>query len=349
MDNEKFYDGSFFDLENPDHRILISDAPRSFGRTSYWLNRLFKRAEKNPLKRFIYLRRGDKELEAATAKGFAKNLKFNDYYGTYYRRKGYTIRTEANNIYLQSDKDKILVGYLGSLNSIKGVDAMDVDTILFDEYVAVLRRSYKGGNNGVFEPPMLYAFMNTIFRRRKNANLILLGNQDAADSPTNPYTEYFEIPFKATKYRDTKVGLYYRKEQGQGDTGSYMSIISRINNDVYNRDVKGEAIATVDKLFITDKTPAAQYIAAVKYQSVFITLWIDINTGIMYCHDNYKVDKNKPFYTAFRDNMSIDATLLIAAQYPQLKAIKQKYFTNQIRYNNTSTASRVQNIIQVIK
>lgn len=345
----KFYDGSFFDLENPAHKVLISDAPRSKGRTSYWLNRLIKRAEKNPLKRFIYLRRGDKELEAVTINGFAKNLKLNDYYGTYYRRKGYAIKTESNKIYLQSDKDKILVGYLGSLNSIKGVDAMDVDTILFDEYIAVLRRSYKGGNNGVYEPSMLHAFMNTIFRLRTNANLILLGNQDTTDSPTNPYTEFYKIPFGAVKYKRNDIGLYYRKEQGHGDINSYMSVLNTADDSVYKRDVKGDGATTVDKLFITDKTQNSEYMAAIKYQSAFITLWIDTKTGLLYCHDNYKVDKNKPFYTAFRDNMSVDATLLIAAQYPQLKAIKQKFYTNQIRYNNISTAARVQNIINVIR
>ena len=345
----KFYDGSFFDLENPAHRILISDAPRSCGRTSYWLNRLIKRAEKNPLKRFIYLRRGDKELAEVVRVGFAKNLKLNDYYGIYYRKKNYTIITDADKIYLQSDKGKIHVGYLGSLNSIKGVDALDVDTVLFDEYIATLRRSYKGGNNGVFEPGMLNAYLNTIFRLRINANTIFLGNQDTTDSPTNPYTEYYKIPFGSEKYKRPDIGLYYRKEKGHGDTKSYMSIINKANEAIYNRDVKGEAVAVVDRLFITDKTANAEYIAAVKYQSQFITLWIDTKTGLLYCHDNYKVDKNKPFYTAFRDNMSIDATLLIAAQYPQLKAIKQKYYTNQIRYNNKSTAARVQNIIQIIR
>ena len=345
----KFYDGSFFDLENPAHRILISDAPRSKGRTSYWLNRLIKRAEKNELKKFIYLRRGDKELAAVLSKGFAKNLKLNDYYGPYYNKRGYSIKTENDKIYLVSETKKIHVGYLGTLNSIKGVDAMDVDTILFDEYIAILRRSYKGGNNGIFEPPMLYAFMFTIFRLRHNANLILLGNQDTADSPTNPYTEYFHIPFRAEKYKDSKIGLYYRKEQGHGEIDSYMSVISKANDDVLERDIIGNPVSNIDALFIADKTQNSEYIAAIRYQSVFITLWIDVKTGLLYCHDNYKVDKNKPFYTAFRDNMSIDATLLIAAQYPQLKAIKQKYFTNQIRYNNISTASRVQNIIQVIR
>lgn len=345
----KFYDGSFFDLENPEHRILISDAPRSKGRTSYWLNRLIKRAEKDPLKRFIYLRRGDKELAAVLADGFAKNLKLNDYYGTYYRKKGYSIKTENNKIFLATTNKKIHVGYLGTLNSIKGVDLLDVDTILFDEYIAILRRSYKGGNNGVFEPLMLEAFMFTIFRLRKNANLILLGNQDTADSPTNPYAEHYKIPFMVDKYKDAKIGLYYRKEKGHGDTESYMSVVSQANENTYKRDIKGEPVSNIDTLFIADKTPSAEYMAAIRYQSVFITLWIDVKTGLLYCHDNYKVDKNKPFYTAFRDNMSIDATLLIAAQYPQLKAIKQKYFTNQIRYNNISTASRVQNIIQVIR
>lgn len=345
----KFYDGSFFDLENPAHKILMSDAPRSCGRTSYWLNRLIKRAEKSPLKRFLYLRRGDKELAHVLSNGFAKNLKLNDYYGNYYKKKGYSIKTENDKIYLVSSDKKIHVGYLGTLNSIKGVDALDVDTILFDEYIAVLRRSYKGGNNGVFEPPMLKSFMFTTFRLRKNANLILLGNQDTADSPTNPYAEYFKIPFGIDKYKDTKIGLYYRKEQGTGDTESYMYIVSQANDDVFNRDILGKPFSGFDDLFIADKTPNSEYLAAVKYQSIFITIWIDAKTGLLYCHDNYKVDRNKPFYTAFRDNMSVDTSLLIAAQYPQLKAIKQKFFTNQIRYNSVATASRVQNIIQVIR
>lgn len=345
----KFYDGSFYDLENPAHRILISDAPRSTGRTSYWLNRLIKRAEKDENKRFIYLRRGDKELAEVVRKGFAKNLKLNDYYGTYYRKNGYSIITDGDKIYLQSTVKKILVGYLASLVSIKGIDALDVDTILFDEYIASLRRSYKGGNNGIFEPSMLQSFMFTVFRVRANANLILLGNQDTADSPTNPYTEFYKIPFNSDKYKRADIGLYYRRERGNGDNKSYMAVVAKANDVAYNRDVNGDLSTTVDKLFITDKTPYSEYIAAIKYQSAFITLWIDVRTGVLYCHDNYKVDKNKPFYTAFRDNMSVDATLLIAAQYPQLKAIKQKYYTNQIRFNNISTASRVQNIIQVIR
>ena len=346
---ETYYDGSFFDLENPEHRILISDAARSFGRTSYWVNRCTKRAEKNPLKRYIYLRRGDKELEAVIADGFAKNLKLNNYYGTYYNRKKYSIITDAKKIYLENNqKNRILVGYMASFNQIKGIDLLDVDTIIFDEYIATLRRSYKGGNNGVFEPKMLDSFINTVFRRRINANLIFLGNQDTADSPTNPYAEYWHIPFGVSKYKRSDIGLYYRKEKGQGDTGSFANVIARANTDTYARDVLND-VTTIDSLFIAKKPHNADYIAAIKFQSVYITLWIDTKTGILFCHDDYKVDKNKPFYTAFRDNMSIDAALLIAAQYPQLKAIKQKYFTNQIRYNNAVTASRIATIIQVIR
>ena len=40
---ERYYDGSFFAL-NDTNKILIDVRGRSFGRTSYWLNKAIKRA-----------------------------------------------------------------------------------------------------------------------------------------------------------------------------------------------------------------------------------------------------------------------------------------------------------------
>ena len=347
MHNEKFYDGSFFDLDNPAHRILMSDARRSFGRTSYWLNRLIKRAESNELKKFIYFRRKKAEIEDVIAKGFGKNLLLTDYYGAYFRKKGLTITTEGTKIYLSGQK-KMQVGYFGAFNGIKGVDLDDVDVVLFDEYIAPLRSEYKGGNAGTREPFLLNSFLHTALRRRMCASLIFLGNQDTIDSPTNPYKEYYHIPFKAKKFKRDDIGLFYRDEEGQGDTGSFADVVSRANEKTYSNAVKGDRLTGAADVFIVNKPPCASYIAAIKYQGDYITLWVDFKTDILYCHDNYKIDRTRPFYSAFNDDMTVDSSMLIASQFPQLKYIKERYITNQIRYNNQRTASRMRDVLEML-
>lgn len=347
---EKFYDGSFFDLNDPKNRILIDVRPRSFGRTSFWVNKGIKRAEKRPAtSKFIYFRRSEKELDEVIADGFASNMMRTDYYGNYYRKKGYKVDVINKKIYLYNKERNICVGYMKAFNTTKGADLDDVDLIIFDEFIATFRREYKGGNGGTLEPKVFERFIHTVTRRRKNCAVIFLGNQDTEDSSTNPYNEHYKIPFKATKFKRDDIGLVYRRGAGQGDTGSFADVISRANAETYAASVTGNNIDKIDNLFIAQKSTTAFYMCAIKYQSINITLWIDVETGLLYCHDNYKIDNTKPFYTAFYDDMTVATSMLIASTFPQLKAIKMKFFTNQIRYNNVRTAECVKDIIDIIK
>lgn len=343
-----YYDGSFFPL-TPDWTKLIDISGRSFGRTSYWINRAIKRAHKDARQRFIYLRRSDAEMDEVLASGFGKNMLLTDYYGTYYRERGMSIKTAQKKIFLTYNGKEEHVGYTRTLNNVKGIDLDDVDMIIFDEFIAVMRNQYKGGAAGTREPQLFDRFIHTVFRRRKNCHVIMLGNQDALDTPTNPYNEYYKIPFKAKKYTNKALGLMYRHWDGAGDTGGTASKLSSANAETYNRSVLGDNQDIITDNFITSRTPTSLYMCAMLYQSTVLTLWIDVDTGVLYVHDNYKLDKNKPFYTAFNDDMTVDSCLLIASQFPQLKSIKVKYYSNQIRYNNQYTASKMLDVISIIK
>ena len=343
-----FYDGSFFPL-TPEWSTLIDVSGRSFGRTSFWINKALKRAHKDARKRFIYLRRSQTEMDEVLAAGFGKNMLLTDYYGKYYKDKGLKIETAGGKIFLAKDGNKTLAGYTRTLNSVKGIDLDDVDLIIFDEFIAVMRNQYKGGAAGTREPELLDRFIHTVFRRRKNCHVIMLGNQDALDTPTNPYNEYFKIPFKAKKYTRKDIGLMYRHWDGAGDVRSTADAFSSANDKVYAKSVQGGASDIVNENFIESKTDQSVYMCAVLYQSKPLTLWIDTLTGIIYVHDNYNLDKHKPFYTAFNDDMTVDSCMLVASQFPQLKSIRIKYYANQIRYNNQYTASKLLDIIQLIK
>ena len=164
-----YYDGSFFPLDK-DHRMLLDERERSFGRSSFWLNKATKRAYKSKDNKFLFLRRKEREIDEILRVGFGKNLLLTDYYNKFYREKGLHFDVKRGIIYLKNaainPKNKISehVGYIKDLNSTKGLDLMDCDLILFDEYIAEKRSDYKGGDAGIHEPEIFLHLVHTVFR-----------------------------------------------------------------------------------------------------------------------------------------------------------------------------------------
>ena len=213
----KFYDGSFFPLDK-DHRMLLDERERSFGRSSFWLNKSTKRAYKSKGNKFLFLRRKEREIDEILRVGFGKNLLLTDYYNKFYREKGLHFDVKRGIIYLTNTainpKNKIFehVGYIKDLNSTKGLDLMDCDLILFDEYIAEKRSDYKGGDAGIHEPEIFLNLVHTVFRKLPNRWSILLGNPPIG-CVTDPYKEWFKIPYGAKKWADKARGIYYRAER----------------------------------------------------------------------------------------------------------------------------------------
>lgn len=348
----KYYDGSYFEL-NEKNRFLVDIRKRSKGRTSFWVNKATRRALTNPeIHKFIYLRRQDSEMLEVINSGFASNLMRTEYYAKFYKKNNYSFSTESNKIFIvkhdQEGKEieKIHVGYLRTLNKVKGLDLLDVDLIIFDEFVALKRSDYKGGMSGINEPMILNKMIHTVFRNKPNRWLVMLGNDD---TPTNPYNEYFHIPYGVKSFTDKKRGLVYRYDPSEGETESVAAIFSSFDDKTYKSEVGGGITSAVPEYLIEQKPQQAEYLMAIKYANTFITFWSDIRNGVIFAHDNYKVDRSKPVYSAFFEDMSVDSSMLIGALYPQIKGLKLQYFANQIRYNNQSTAQKMLDIINIIR
>lgn len=347
-----FFDGSFFPLDDA-HRILLDERPRSQGRTSYFQNLLMKRslADKSGLSRFLWIRRKKTEIEELLASGFGSNLlrpPALEYYGKFYKKRNLVFRVDNGKILLANEKTGTTthVGYLRDLNNVKGSELSDVDVICFDEIIATNRNDYKGGGKGINEPKLLNAMIQTVMRTRSRGWLIMLGNSDFA--VTNPYSEYFHVPYGVKKWKDGK-GFFYRSGNITGEIDSFANYFASYDKKTYDASVLGGSLLDVPDYQIENKPATATNICAVKVGETVLTLWIDLDTGLLYVHDNYKIDRTRPVYTAFNDDMSVDSTLLYMSAFPQLKTLKNKYITNQIRYNNQRTASRYATVIELLR
>ena len=148
----------------------------------WYLTNLLEREEDNH--KFHFLRRSTEQLELVLSKGiFTPSLAVEKYRKLF---RGYEIeKVYDGNIYLTNPKldDTVHVGYVNTLNNVKGVGVEDSDNLIFDEYVEPERRLYKGGSGGLREPDLIGRLDYTIFRGRTRW-LCILGNED---SPTNPY------------------------------------------------------------------------------------------------------------------------------------------------------------------
>lgn len=349
MKRDIYYDGSAdFEQLTTSGKILIDVRKRSKGRTSWWINKLTKRALKNPHNRFLFIRRSAQDVEDVVGMGFAKNLIITDYYGNWYRKRGYTFKIVAEKIYIHQEKppisQDILVGYIKSLNNPKGLDADDVDFIMFDEFIAVSRLDYKGGCMGTKEPVRFMKLVHTIFRRRQKCWVVLLGNDD---TPTNPYNEYFKIPYGAKRYTDGNV--IYRYDPTPSETDSTAAVLSKYDETAYKTEVAGNGGAVVPDYAILDKPPSAVMLFTIKHQTTYLTVWYDDKGGLLYVHDNYALDKSKPVYCAFNDDMTVDTNLLNCSLYPQVKMLKESVQRNLTRYNSQRTAQKMIECISLIR
>lgn len=338
-----YYDGSVFQF-TPENKVYIDVRKRSKGRTSYWLNRLIKRAIDAPSHKFMLVRRSREEMDDVESYGLAKNMLNTDYYGRWYDRHGYRIFTKGGKIYVVDIKNnEQQVGYLQTLNNVKGIDADDVDVILFDEFIAVNRRDYKGGNGGEREPKILMKLIHSVFRRRQLTWLIMLGNDE---SPSNPYNEYFKIPYGVKRYKDDK-GLLYIYDDSPADLDSTASILTSYD-DQMTQETNGQRTIVPDYM-IGNKPPSAEMIFTVYYKDTPLTFWIDYKTSILYAHSNYKCDNTRPVYTAFKEDMTVNTAFILARVYPQIKMLKDSVQRQSIRYDTQMTAYKVETIKNLIQ
>lgn len=344
INNSLYYDGSkdFKIVPNSKYHTLITKGMRGRGKTTFWIATAAERSVLSCISgennhKFIFLRRSEDQMREVIAKGMFNGVLTVPKYRE--MLQGFTHEKIVNKyILLQNDNEaEICVGYIHNLNNTKGISIENTDLIIFDEFVEPTRDKYKGGDSGIHEPELLARLDETINRLRENW-LILLGN---FDSPTDPYVEYFGVPYGVNKWSDRKRGILYEVDVSEASKEMKLSTSTgeRWAGTQYSKYSNGDfALGSVDSDLICNKPPHAVHEFNINVAGTKLTCWIDENTKVCYFHDNYKFDTNKPIYTALSKDMQIN-TLFVGYNRDLLTLLRIRYGQGRVRFNNQKSAA----------
>lgn len=342
--SKKFYIG------HPSINTYECIGQRGRGKTTYWLHEATKRSIDNILfhngekpDKFYFLRRSDKDWDKVRQKGLFQSLLTVPEYKD--SLKGYTAEKLWNGRILLgkatgSGKDDIAwidVGYYGDLNNVKGVSTEDANVLIFDEIVEKLRMKYKGGDGGIHEPELLASLDETLFRNKDNW-FILLGNDD---SPTNPYNEYFHVPFGCDSWSDKDIGFFYETDYSKDMEEEKLKHATgrRWSKSDYSKYSNGHlALGSISDTLIADKPNYAEHVFNFMIAGVCMTAWYDEKNGVWYMHDNYKADKTKPIFAVTSGDMCINS-LFVGYNTEVIVQFRFRYGQGRVRFNSQKTAS----------
>ena len=342
--SKKFYIG------HPSINTYECIGQRGRGKTTYWLHEATKRSvenildhdSKNPDK-FYFLRRSDKDWDKVRQKGLFQSLLTVPEYKDSLR--GYTVEKLWNGHILLGKKtgdgkDDIAwidVGYYGDLNNVKGVSTEDANVLIFDEIVEKLRMKYKGGDGGIHEPELLASLDETLFRNKDNW-FILLGNDD---NPTNPYNEYFGIPFGCNSWSDKEIGFFYETDYSKDMEEEKLKHATgrRWSKSTYSQYSNGHvALGSISDTLICEKTPYAEHTFNFMISGTCVTAWYDEKNGVWFMHDNYKPDKTKPIFAVTSADMQVNS-LFVGYNADIITQFRYRYGQGRVRFNSQKTAA----------
>lgn len=316
------------------YNLLLSESPRGIGKTTRHLHESTMHAIETE-NRFIYIRRSDREMELTLNIGLYDSVfsVFNDDYKNYLSYKIY-----KNNIYLiNNDQKEIQVGYAITLNNVKSIAIQNADNFIFDEYIASRRSAYKGGDAGINEPEMFCKLLETCFRGRKFWGA-LLGNHDM---PSNPYHEYFKIPFGVKEFKDKSRGIFYKfwdkPEWMNNKTDSTIDIITK-GTAYHDYSFGDKSLTEIDSDLICNKPNQSTQIANIKIFGKLLTVWY--YDDIIYITDKCGLNENLPVMSVSTKDMTIN-TEFIRYNSQFLIFMRAYYGKGRVRFNNQSTAELI--------
>lgn len=331
-----YYSEPKFKIGNGKYFMYMCEGQRGRGKTSVWLCLLVTHSLESG-KKFIYLRRSDKEMELAIEKGLF-NCCFNvPEYKELWEKYPKQLCKNGNIYLIDVDGNYIHVGYYLTLNNVKGISIEDADTCLFEEYVAQKRSQYKGGEHGLHEPSLLFRLLETIFRL-KNFYLIMLGNRD---TPSNPYNEVFKIPFGSTLYKDKSRGLWYEYDYSQATADlkatTALGIISK-GTDYNDYSMGLKSLNEIDESLIDTKPSHAVQHYNVKILGKLITIWRDSKNAILYLTQACKYNGSCATICVTNSDMTVN-TDFIKYDGMFLDVMKSFYGSGKMRFDNQETAA----------
>lgn len=336
MEENLYYSNPKFQIGNDKYFLYMCEGQRGRGKSTWWLQKAVEHSLESGFK-FIYLRRSEKELELALEKGIFNCCRSAEPYANFWLKYPKE-ETRGGNIFLiDKEGNKTHVGYTLTLNNVKGISIEDSDFLIFDEYVAVKRSKYKGGESGLHEPEMFLRLLETVFRRRKFW-AVLLGNKD---TPSNPYNECWKIPFGCQLHKDKSCGIWYEYDYSEATArhkeSTVIGLISK--NTSYSDYSQGVAsLDDVDPALIADKTPHSHQIYNVKAFGELLTVWKDNANDVMYYTAKCKMNNACPTICVTNSDMTVN-TDFIKYHGVFLTLMRIFYGSGKIKFDSQKTAS----------
>ena len=342
-EKDLYYKGSKkFYLGHPKIHTHIVAGQRGRGKTTFKLQEAISRALDDQIsntpqgKKFIFLRRSDEQLELALKKGLLTAILTIPEYAV--KLHGFKYERVWKDAFLISNGEvELPIGYVSDLNNVKGLAVEDADNLIFDEFIEAERSKYKGGNGGLGEPELLARLDETVFRRRENW-ITLLGN---FDSPTNPYNEYFKIPYGVQRWSNKARGILYEVDYSEDTKLDKEQTTTGIRwaGTAYSAYSTGNvALGSIDDALLINKPPHAKLMYNVKIGKDIITIWQDENTFMTYVHDDYKMDPYKPVYVVMSQDMVVNG-LFVNYNSDFLRLMRLRYGRGCVRFNSQKTAT----------
>lgn len=333
--NNLFYNNPDYKIGNDKYFLYMCEGQRGRGKTSWWLNQGVDNFFKTGWK-FVFLRRSEKEMELCLEKGLFNGCANVPEYAKFWEtHKGYV---NKGRIYIEDTTNgkKYEVGYICTLNNVKGISVEDCNFIIFDEYVAIKRSKYKGGENGLHEPELFLRLLETLFRRRKFW-CVLLGNND---TPSNPYNECWKIPFGCKHYKDKSRGLWYEfdysEETAEHKANTVIGIISK-GTPYSDYSLKCRSLSDIDSSLIADKTKHSTQIYNVKAFGELLTIWKDDKNTVLYLTSKCAYNPSCATMCVTNADMTINTDFI---KYDNVftYVMKTYYGAGKMRFDSQKTA-----------
>ena len=276
----------------------------------------------------IWLRRYDVELDNTFIEKFftdpAFYLQFPDYdfkaKKTKYGGVGY-IKRKNTELWLPY----IQFMCLSTALKHKSIPFPDVQYIIYDEFIIDQKSNMRYLKN---EVTTFLEFLQSVMRLRENVRCLFVGN---SISVINPYFLYYNIKRPTEEF--TKKGnccvQYYSNPE----------YTKRLRNSRFGELVKGTSYAdyAIDNKFFRDnecfvekRSKNARYWYSLKYDDVYLSVWVDAKNQTYYIDDAY--DKNKVCFTMTTDDHNIDTIMVKSAKaYYPLQALVQAFEFGRVR------------------
>lgn len=317
---------------------------RNYGKTWCFKKRAFRRGLKYG-KITLWVRRFQTEAKE-TAENFYKSRDLQKFCGIELydpETKRGNVRQDGRSFYVKrGNKWKLFlkVVYLSQATAIRGVDDVDLDTIVFDEYRTTQEkyRQYRGNEVDHF---------NDIFitvKREHKVRCFFLGNKEEA---LNPYAHYFGLPELPDSYEGIKT---YRNGsiavQQINNVPKELSDYDRSLRDLYNGTRYGNYL-------YESKTKSAQDIRikrAPKDATIYVQLFLRghyvrilLAGGCFYIVNT--VDKTQPVYCDIQINQP--KHLLLSKKHKRFfNAFVNGLIDGRVYYNTQGTLEAITPFLQ---